>query len=350
MKIFKNKKTALSAALLILTLPFSLAGCAGSSDPVNLEALHNANTVSTILETHTSIYEEFSYYENLDNNETFHTSFCYSEDENGNAVYQASGSDAIDTSSPDNFNYCIVNNIQYFNDNSGKMILYPLTADYLEEFKSNSFTLSTSELETLKSVSKESSEIVLTSETMIDALYDEETISNINTLCNDTVTAVKNVYRADRDTLLLNSVKTYYIGEKAEYLFSEEKITYDRNVPDLVFASEYLNPAASRTVTIIEKTDTEDISTTYTLPANVSPDLFCFTSYCGYSIFNDVLGLDPFISETPDENGNYQNITLYAMHTDNTTSENGQASDTSGSDEHSHDEDHSSDSGSSDTE
>ena len=129
--------TLLAASVTILTF----AGC-GRSTSASLDSLYEANTTAAILQNHSSVYEEFTYHENLDDEITFRTSYCYAEQDDGKAVYQAEGYDAADASSEDNFSYCIVDNIEYFVNYQDKMIVYPLTANYIEDFKSNSFTVS----------------------------------------------------------------------------------------------------------------------------------------------------------------------------------------------------------------
>jgi hypothetical protein len=310
-KISKLYSCILSATMLIL---LSLTGCGGAAS-VDLQSLYEANTTAAILENHSSIYEEFTYHENLDDEITFRTSYCYAEQSGGKAVYQAEGYDALDSQSDDNFSYCIVDNVEYFVNYAQEMILYPLTAQYIEDFKSNSFTLSINDAETLSSVRNDGSNVIITTVADASAIYDEDTLSSLASLHDDSISQVKFIYTADKQSLLLSSVQTYYIGEsEEEYLFYEETVSYDDTVqPDVGFADTYINPSASRSVTVIEKTSSGDTSNVYSLPANVSPDFQCFKSYYGYDIFNDADGLDPFTGETADENGYYPNITLYAI-------------------------------------
>ncbi len=301
--------TLLAASVTILTF----AGC-GRSTSANLDALYEANTTAAILKDHSSVYEEFTYHENLDDEVTFRTSYCYAEQEDGKAVYQAEGNDAADASSEDNFSYCIVDNIEYLVNYQDKMIIYPLTASYIEDFKSNSFTVSINDAEKLSSAHKEGSEIILTTSANASDMYSSDTLKSLNSLSNDTISKVKTIYTAYADTMLLSNVKMYYVGETGkEYLFSEKNVTYDTTVPDVSFADGYINPGSTRYVTVIEKNDSGDTSNIYTIPATVTPDYKCFESYYGYTLYNDADGLDPYTGESPDASGLYQNITLYAI-------------------------------------
>ncbi len=301
--------TLLAASVTILTL----AGC-GRSTSSSLDALYEANTTAAILQDHSSIYEEFTYHENLDDEVTFRTSYCYSEQEDGKAVYQAEGNDAADASSEDNFSYCIVDNIEYLVNYQDKMIIYPLTSKYVEDFKSNSFTVSINDAEKLSSAHKEGSDIILTTSADASDMYSADTLKSLGSLSNDTINEVKTVYTTDADTMLLSNVKMYYIGESGkEYLFSEETVTYDTTEPDVSFADGYINPGSTRSVTVVEKTDGGDTSNVYTIPATVTPDYKCFETYYGYTLYNDADGLDPYNGESPDASGLYQNITLYAI-------------------------------------
>lgn len=78
--------TLLAASVTILTF----AGC-GRSTSASLDSLYEANTTAAILQNHSSVYEEFTYHENLDDEITFRTSYCYAEQTTGKAVYQARG-------------------------------------------------------------------------------------------------------------------------------------------------------------------------------------------------------------------------------------------------------------------
>ncbi len=301
--------TLLAASVTILTL----AGC-GRSTSASLDSLYEANTTAAILQDHSSVYEEFTYHENLDDEVTFRTSYCYSEQEDGKAIYLAEGHDAADASSEDNFNYCIVDNIEYFVNYQDKMIIYPLTANYIEEFKSNSFTVSINDAEKLSSARKEGSDIILTTSADASDMYSTDTLKSLGSLSNDTINEVKTVYTADANTMLLSNVKMYYVGETGkEYLFSEENVTYDTTEPDVSFADGYIHPGSTRSVTVVERTDGGDTSNVYTIPATVTPDYKCFESYYGYTLYNDADGLDPYTGESPDASGLYQNITLYAI-------------------------------------
>ncbi len=311
--------TLLAASVTILTL----AGC-GRSTSASLDALYEANTTAAILQDHSSIYEEFTYHENLDDEVTFRTSYCYSEQEDGKAVYQAEGNDAADASSEDNFSYCIVDNIEYLVNYQDKMIIYPLTYKYVEDFKSNSFTVSINDAEKLSSAHKEGSDIILTTSADASDMYSADTLKSLGSLSNDTINEVKTVYTADADTMLLSNVKMYYVGESGkEYLFSEETVTYDTTEPDVSFADGYINPGSTRSVTVVEKTDGGDTSNVYTIPATVTPDYKCFETYYGYTLYNDADGLDPYNGESPDASGLYQNITLYAIAQPNSSSNSG---------------------------
>ena len=313
MKIKRIIRNGILMLALSAAAAAALAGC-GRKDAVDLDALRAANSTAEILKIHTSILEEFSYYENLDENVTFETSFCYSEDPEGTAVYQAEGYDAAEPESEDNFSYCIVDNIEYFLDHDQKMILYPLTAAYIEDFRSSSFTIRIDDSEELKSVKRNGSNYVVTTLSDASLRYSEEELSSLNALSEDKIKEVKTVYTVDKKTLLLNRMKMYYVGESGhEYLFSEETVTYDEAEPDVAFAEAYVRPERTRMVTIVEKTAEGDKLNAYTLPADCSPDLKCFRSVYSYGIFNDAAGLDPFTSETPNAEGLYGNITLYAM-------------------------------------
>lgn len=314
---FKNIKKISMLALMLTTAAVSaFTGC-GRADSVSLEDLYNANTTSAILQNHSSIYEEFTYHENLDDEVTFYTSYCYSESDDGTSVYQADGNDAADTSSEDNFHYCIVDNIEYFLDNSQQMVIYPLTAQYTEDFKSNSFTVSINNSEVLDTTVKDGSDIIFTTTAQASDIYSSDTLESLASLCDDTISEIKTVYTADADTLLISNVKMYYISESGtEYLFSEENVTYDTTEPDVSFASAYIDSDDTRSVTVVEKTDAGDTTNTYSIPASVIPDFSCFVSYHGYTMYNDASGLDPYEGEKAAADGKYQNITLYAIESD----------------------------------
>lgn len=315
-----RKKIFLPVMTIVFSISFLMTGCSRSAS-IDLDTLYNANTTTAILEDHSSIYEEFTYYENLDDEVTFRTSYCYSNDSSGNPVYLAEGYDALDETSDDNFNYCIVNNIEYLVNYAKEMIIYPLTAQYIDDFKSNSFTVHIYDAEKLDSVKTEGSNYVITTTAKASEVYNEDTLKSLNALCNDTIKEIRTVYTADKASLHLNNVKMYYSGKNSDYLFSEEKVTYDTIEPDVSFADEYINPGSSRTVTVIEKTSADDISNVYTLPITSTPDFKCFESYYNYTLYNDAAGLDPYKGETTDAEGKYQNITLYAIPTDDTDSD-----------------------------
>lgn len=303
--------------ILLLTVSAAaaaaLSGC-GSAASIDLDSIRSANSTSEILKLHSSILEDFSYYENLDENVTFQTSYCYSEDFEGKAVYQAEGHDALEPESDDNFSYCIVGNIEYFSDHEQDMILYPLTSAYIDEFRSSSFTIRTDDSEKLKSVKKSGYNYVVTTLSDASERYSEETLSSLNSLSGDIIEEVKTVYTVDKKTLLLSRMKMYYVGQSGkEYLFSEETVIYDGTEPDVEFALPYVNPAETRTVTVVEKTDAGDTSNVYVLPADCAPDFRCFRQLYNYELYNDAAGLDPFTSETADASGKYTNITLYAI-------------------------------------
>lgn len=318
--------TLLAASVTILTF----AGC-GRSTSASLDSLYEANTTAAILQNHSSLYEEFTYHENLDDEITFRTSYCYAEQDDGKAVYQAEGYDAADASSEDNFSYCIVDNIEYFVNYQDKMIVYPLTANYIEDFKSNSFTVSINDAEKLSSARKEGSDIILTTTADASDIYDSDTLKSLGSLSDDTIDEVKTIYTASADTMLLSNVKMYYVGKSGnEYLFSEENVTYDTTEPDVSFADGYINPGATRSITVVERTDAGDTSNIYTIPATVTPDYKCFESYYGYTLYNDADGLDPYTGESADASGLYQNITLYAIErSDNNNSDTYASVDTS---------------------
>ena len=313
MKVRHFTKILTIMSAFALAMPLLLTGC-GGKDSVNLDSIYNANTTASLLQQHSSVYEDFSYYENLDDQVTFKTTYCYSQESGGQAVYQAEGYDAQNETSDDNFSYCIVDNVEYFVNYAQEMAVYPLNEQYIDDFKSSSFTVSIDEDETLESVKKDGSSFIVTTTASASDLYSEDTISSLTGLAGESITGVKKVYTVDRDTLLLSGLSTYYTGNSdKEYLFSTETVTYDDAQPDVGFAEAYINPDKTRTVTVIEKTSGGDISNVYTLPADVSPNFDCFTSSYGYTICNDPDGNDPFVSETPDASGSYANVTLYAI-------------------------------------
>lgn len=313
-----KKKLFLPVMTIVFLTSFLMTGCARSAS-VDLDTLYHKNTTAAILEDHSSIYEEFTYYENLDDEVTFRTSYCYADDSEGRPVYLAEGYDALDETSDDNFSYCIVNNMEYLVNYAEEMTIYPLTAQYIDDFKSNSFTVHIYEAEKLDSVKTSGANLVITTTANASEVYNEDTLKSLGALCGDTIKEIRTVYTADKKSMHLNNVKMYYVGKNDEYLFSEEKVTYDTAEPDVDFADEYIDPAESRSVTVIEKTSAGDVSNVYTLPAAASPDFKCFESYYNYTLYNDAAGLDPYKGETPDAEGKYQNITLYAITSDDSS-------------------------------
>lgn len=316
MNIKSIVKTSAAAMILTIAAIASMTGC-GSSAAVDMEDLYKANVTSSILELHDSVYEVYEYYENLDEEVTFTTSYCYSEQDDGSAIYEAKGSDAADPESADNFSYCIVGNIEYMKDSKGSMTVYPLNAQYIEDFRSKSFTFSYSDAEKLESAKYSGDSVIVTTSADAATYYGQEALSSINALCPETVKEIKIIYTAEKDSLLLTNQKTYYVGESGtEYLFCEESLIYDQASLDLSYASEYINPSSTRTITVIEKPEGQsDISNTFTIGSGIIPNFECFRTYSGYTIYNDPDGLDPYDTETADEGGNYPSITLYALPT-----------------------------------
>ena len=317
MNLKKIRKICIFTILAVCVSIPVISGC-GKSTAVSLESLYEANTTAAILQNHSSFYEEITYHENLDDEITFQTSYCYNVQEDGKNIYQTEGQDASDSSSDDNFSYYIVDNIEYSIDNNGTATIYPLSESYIEDFKSNSLTVSTDDSGELSSTSTKGAEIILTCSADPDDTYDSDTLESFNSLCNDTITDIKTIYIADADTLLLTKVKKYYVGESGkEYLFSEGTVTYDETEPDLSDVDRYINADSTRTITVIEKSDAGDTSNLYTIPANITPNYECFISN-GYTLYNDADGLDPYNTEAADSSGNYQNVTLYAINDSDT--------------------------------
>lgn len=290
----------------------SLTACK-KSDDTTLESLYSANSISAILENHVSVRDEFSYYENLDKEETFRTTYCYYQDDTDDPVYVAESADTLNKTSDNNFRYCIINGMEYYFGNNQTPVLYPLTSDY-NKYTVNSLNTHDPNLETRDSAEIKDGELIITTSANPEDIYPEDTLTHIESLCGDIVTNIKYEYTADSETKLLKSIKTFFVTKnKTEYLFSEEKISYDVEKPSVKFAEAFINPSVFRNLTVVEKTKTGDIVNTYTVPAASTVNFRCFTELYGYRIFNDTNQLDPFTEEIPNDGGYYQNATFYAF-------------------------------------
>lgn len=298
--------------IIMAVMFISLTACK-ESDDTTLESLYSANSISAILENHVSVRDEFSYYENLDKEETFRTTYCYYQDDMEDPVYIAESADTLNKTSDNNFKYCIINGMEYYFGNNQTPVLYPLTSDY-NKYTVNSLNTHDLNLETRESADKDGDNLILITSANPEDIYTDDRLAHIESLCGDTVIKIKYEYTADSETKLLKSIKTFFITKnKSEYLFSEEKLSYDVEKPSVKFAEAFINPSISRNLTIVEKTKTGDIVNTYTIPAACTVNLKCFTELYDYQIFNDTNKLDPFTEEIPNDGGYYENITLYAF-------------------------------------
>ncbi len=298
----------LTAAMFI-----SLTACSDAND-ITLDTFFGANTASVVFENHFSVEQELLYYEELNDQATFRTTYCYYNDGEEDPVYTAEGRDMVNAASENNFKYCILNDMEYYFSYNDIVTLYPLSSDYSEHVNVNSTNTHTIAYETIRSVEKDKNELTVTSIASSTDIYSKATLSGLESLCGDELTDIKYVYTADRETMLLKSIKTYLISAGGtEYLFSEENITYDVEKPSTDYASIYIEPNIPRTVTVIEKTDSGNITNTYTVPAACTVDFKSFTEFRNCKIFNDENGLEPFVQEVSSPDGYFPDAVFYAI-------------------------------------
>ena len=293
---------------------FVIFTACGSTQTTSLDSLYQANTLEKAMDSHSSVYEEFSYYENFDSEVTYKTTYWFGSDESGDLLYTLDSYDVNDELSEDNFSYCILKNVEYYFDNANNVNIFPLTSEYLDELYDHSIALTQSDNQTITSKKTMDGELVVNATADITDEYSTEDISSMNSICGSELTGVKYIYNFDKDTQLLNSAKLYMTADDGtEFLFCEENITYDAAEPDLTTIASYIAPDQTRTVTIIEMNDDDKVTNTYKIPATSMVNLRCFTETYDFEIFNDADGLDPFIKETADETGVYPSVTYYAI-------------------------------------
>lgn len=321
----KNYKLKLFIICLlgILTI-LSFIACKDPQTKIDRDKLVEANALDVIMENHTSIKETVKYYENLKKDETYETISYYSSDNNG--VYVAAGYDtASDNAVPDkktendsHFNTYISNDTEYhYLTDTGKMTVYPLTSDYMNDFLKDSFVIDSTANESVTSVEYRDGKVKITTEADITELFTKDTLSKMEDLAGKKLNSVQYIYTANESSLLLSSLETSYIAEDGTaFLFSKASISYDVKddaKPSTEFVNQYLSTVNTRNISVIEKSETSTVVKNYTVPASMSPDFKCFESFYGYTIYTDENCTYKYSSETPDENGNYPNATFYAQ-------------------------------------
>ena len=313
----KNSKLKVFfACVLSILLIFSMTACKPRGRDISMESVYEANRVDKIMETYKNIRAEFSYYENMDNTATYNAFYCYTETGavDDGPVYVALGTDAFDLSSPDNFRYAVVDNIEYYKGQTDAMIVYLLLPDFMTDFRESNMTLFNRDSGKIVSAQVVDNNLVITTESSAKDVYGATTVSHLESLCKNTLEKVQCEYTVDNETLLLHGAKTYFVSDEGtKFLFSEEKVTYDGNDPDLSFIDAYRNAELKRNVTVVEKKTDGDVLHTYVIPANVVPNYQSFTSSYGYTIFADEYLAVPFTGEVPDPlTGIYTDLIVYA--------------------------------------
>ncbi len=321
----KNSRLKLFIICLLAILTLStFAACKDPQTKIDIDKLVKANAVKTVMKNHTSIKETVKYYEDLDKTETYETVSYYSKDNNGiyiTSAYDVSdGNAAVNSNAedPSHFSTYISNYIEYhYLTDTGKMTVYPLTEDYVDDLLKNSFVIDNNSNETATAVEHRDDKIKITTEADITKLFTKETLAQMEGLAGKKLRSIQYVYTAKESSLLLYSVETSYIAKDGTaFLFSKADISYDikdAEKPSTEFVDNYLSNTATRDISIVEKAETSTTIKNYTIPASISPDFKCFESFYGYTIYTDENGKIKYTSETPDENGNYPNATFYAQ-------------------------------------
>lgn len=302
------------ACVLSILLVFSAAACE-RSESISMDAVYEANLIKHVMQNHKTIKTQFTYYENMDNTATYNTFYSYSETGalDDGPVYVALGSDVLDSASADNFRYAVVDDIEYYINQTGSTVVYLLHPDFMEDFPDSSITLFSSSFGKIKSAEYSEDMLTITTEAKATDVYGEATVETLSGLCKDKLSTVECVYIVNSETLLLHEAKTYFVSnEGTRYLFSEEKVIYDGGDPDLSFIDSYRNAPSMRDITIIEKNDEGEIPHVYSIPSTVSPNYQSFISPKGYLIYADAALTTGFGGEWPDEFGNYVPLTVYA--------------------------------------
>lgn len=309
--------------LLGISILILLSSCKDPDTKLDSSRILKANAINNVMKNHKSIKETIQYYENLDGKETYETVFYYSTENNG--TYILSSHD-LDNNKPEmpstitdesNLSIYVTDDIEYryFTD-SGKMKVFPLTANYMDDILKDSFVIDTINDEDVKSIAYENNEIKITTETEISKFINEETTSKMEELAEKDLSSVRYVYTADKDTLLISSVETFYVTNNDSLLsFSKATIEYnvtDENKPSTKFVDQYLSSVEKRNVIVIEDSNTEKIIRKYSLPASLSPDFRCFETFYDYTIYTDEKCTCKYTSENPDETGKYPDATFYA--------------------------------------
>ena len=302
------------ACVLSILLIFTATACE-RGETISMDAVYEANLIKNVTQTHKTIKSEFAYYENMDGVITYNTFYSYSESGNldDGPVYVALGADMLDSTSADNFRYAVVDNIEYYRSETGSIIVYLLHPDYMQNFPNTSIALFNNSFGKIKSAEHVEDNLIITTESKAADVYGEATVQTLSGLCKDGLSTVEVVYTVNGETLLLQEAKTYFVSDEGtKYLFSEEKVTYGGDDPDLSFIDGYRNAPQMRNVTIIEKTAKDEIPHTYSIPSTVSPNYQSFISSKGYLIYADATLTAGFGGEWPDEFGIYAPLTVYA--------------------------------------
>lgn len=323
-------------ALAVMTLTFP-AGCGSTSEEITLDSLQEANAVDTVMQSHGSILQTTTYYENLDNTGTFEAVSAYvsyETNEDGSSAggsYITRGSEIV---SPDstgsgvgydlvtgavntqNYSWYIADNIEYYLKNDGSVTLYPLTHDYMKNFTAQSFVMEDLPDGKITRITKDGGVSTIIAETDADSYFTKDTLKALNELAGATIEKVRFTYKADTATLLLQGSTLSYVTDKnKELTFASSTISYDiavDQIPSADFATPYIIDPDLRAVTVVEKVNGQDLINAYYVPKNVSVDFKSFTD-AGYTIYADELHSRQFTSESPGENGLYPDFTVYAV-------------------------------------
>lgn len=320
-------------AVLAMTLSV-LSGC-DSEPEVTLESLEAANTVDAVMESHGSILQTTTYYENLDNTGTFEAVSAYvsyganedGTDAGGSYITRGSGivsadsggsvnydliTGAVDTQ---NYSWYIADNIEYYLKNDGSVTLYPLNHDYMTNFRAQAFVMEELPEGKITRITKEGGVSTIIVETKASAYFTEDTLKAMNKLAGADIEKVRLTYTAESETMLLQSSTLSYVTDKdKELTFASSTISYDvapDEIPTADFATPYIQDPDLRAVTVVEKVNGQNLINSYYVPKTTTVDFKAFTD-AGYTVYADELQSTKFTTETAGENGLYPDFTVYA--------------------------------------
>lgn len=322
------------AMLAALTLTV-LTGC-GSTPEITLESLQAANTVDAVMAGHGSVLQTTTYYENLDNTGTFEAVSAYvsysenSDSDEAGGYYITHGAEIISAESgtgsvtydpvtgsinTQSYSWFIPDNLEYYLKADGSVTLYPLPHEYMKRFTSQSFVMEDLPEGKITRITKDGNVYTIIVETGASAYFTKDTLKAMNELAGADIETVRLTYTADSASMLLQGSKLSYVTSKdKELTFAVSSISYDvaeEEIPSAQFATPFITDPDLRAVTVVEKSEGQNLINAYYVPRTSTVDFKAFTD-AGYTVYADELHSAKFTSESPGENGLYPDFTVYA--------------------------------------